>query len=399
MKKIALLIITFVSLLSFLFAQNSEDKIPKTVLEQFSLKLLPVENIYASDAQKNNPLNAEYNVLFDIKSPNEVYPVCRFKIYADYIGLWAIITSADDDLHQLFITDKNGNIISKQKIKCYDPEYIQFDITADYSVVQKYINTERVGFYAEETDGCATYMTATAESEEINRYEYKIEVNGKIVKHYRELSLECVQNFLNTLAWGNYKEAYDLQKNENWGSYEKFSSEQSFGGITGISINELKYLSGNSSEAQIFCDALYRDRINGDADIQQTFFLTNISDKWFITGMNVKNFERRRNYEDDENILRYLDFRLTKLSESGFDFYIEAVAKESCKDEYGHPYINLMGKAEADSFKKAVYTNDDFKLEFNFADNGKQISLSAVGYENRYPQLVHFLGKTFTLKL
>ncbi len=101
---------------------------------------------------------------------------------------------------------------------------------------------------------------------------------------------ETVNEFISSLGAEDYQKAYDLTKNPKWGSYEKFSSPKAFGGISKTTIYEIKIVESSKSEATVYADVEYIDKVNGNSRFKQNFYLKKDEKNWKIVNMKlVKN--------------------------------------------------------------------------------------------------------------
>lgn len=101
-----------------------------------------------------------------------------------------------------------------------------------------------------------------------------------------------VQEFLYDLGDRNYTAAYSRQQNPSWGSFEQFSSKKSFGGINGISIDDIILNYENDNEASVYVDYVAYDPVNKDGRYKQDFILNKIGQDWKIVKVNNIKIEQ-----------------------------------------------------------------------------------------------------------
>jgi hypothetical protein len=112
--------------------------------------------------------------------------------------------------------------------------------------------------------------------------------------------IDIVNLFVESLGKKDFETAYNLQKVESWGNYEKFSSTSSFGGINATSINEIKKLDDEEGKTVIYVDAYYYDPINGNNQYKQNFYLEKINEEWKITKLKVVDTEETITKDNSE---------------------------------------------------------------------------------------------------
>ncbi|MEA3452570.1 MAG: hypothetical protein U9Q83_11815 [Bacteroidota bacterium] len=106
-----------------------------------------------------------------------------------------------------------------------------------------------------------------------------------------EVNIESAEtvlsNFLEYLGAQRYSDAYAQTNNPDWGSYDKFKSKKSFGGITGIYVKEMKVVYEGGYNATIYAEVKYIDPTNGTNTFKQNFFLEKSGEVWLITKMEL----------------------------------------------------------------------------------------------------------------
>lgn len=100
-------------------------------------------------------------------------------------------------------------------------------------------------------------------------------------------AVKLVRSFIEDLGNRDFKSAYSKQNNKNWGSYEKFSSTSSYGGITSTEIKEIRANYEYGSEAEIYVYYYSYDPSNKDGWYKQTFTVKKFGDNWKIVKSKV----------------------------------------------------------------------------------------------------------------
>lgn len=101
-----------------------------------------------------------------------------------------------------------------------------------------------------------------------------------------------VRGFLNDLGSRNFYAAYSRAQNPSWGSLEQFSSKSSYGGITGVSIDDVNLNYENGNEASVYADYTAYDPINKDGVYKQDFILNKIGQEWKIVKVTNLKIEQ-----------------------------------------------------------------------------------------------------------
>lgn len=108
--------------------------------------------------------------------------------------------------------------------------------------------------------------------------------------------------FIEALGKRNFTNAYECCKNESWGSLEKFSSSESFGGINNTAINEIIQEPDEKGNAVVYVNASYFDSINGDKRFKQKFHLQQYGGQWKITKLSIIENENISNNSDSKKV-------------------------------------------------------------------------------------------------
>ncbi len=98
-----------------------------------------------------------------------------------------------------------------------------------------------------------------------------------------------VSGFINDLGSQDFRGAYSKQRNSSWGSYDRFSSIKSFGGITSTSISSITTNYEFQSEASVTVDYFSYDPYNKNGRYKQEFILSKYNNDWKIE--KVKNIQ------------------------------------------------------------------------------------------------------------
>ncbi len=93
--------------------------------------------------------------------------------------------------------------------------------------------------------------------------------------------------FLEKLGKRDYAGAYEHQKNEEWGTYEKFSSTKAFGGIVKTTATVMDIPVDENGKKMIYAEVTYQDEVNGDKTFKQKFYLQSFGGAWKIVDMKV----------------------------------------------------------------------------------------------------------------
>jgi len=396
MKKIILLL----SVLSFIntsgIAQSAELD---ATLKYFEKTDLPIGSEEITYKEGVKPMPEGFDLLFQSSAKKTVYPYYSFKPNDNFTSFLYMI-SDDEGKEELSLGNYNewGDLVSRIKIPYDVNNGIGFNVKPDYVIEQIKFDQGQGGVYERNGNGCATYISFSNPTE-THVDMYKIMPDGDIAVLDKYNALETVNIFVQSLSDGDLIPAYYAQQNKKWGSLEHFSSKKAFGGINYIQVNEIKYVSGNNKRATVFCDAVYFDSTNGDTDIKQNFIVTDTLGNWYITGMKIVKFKKRRNYDEPEGELKHLDFLLSNMTSENFDFSIEAVSYDECEDAYaGDPYVQIEGKAEYTDYNQAVYSKDSCSVYFFFTDDGKELTLTATNYKEKYKKLDMVLNKSFKIR-
>ena len=96
-----------------------------------------------------------------------------------------------------------------------------------------------------------------------------------------------ISAFLSELGNMQCAAAFLRSENPNWGDYSDFTSANSFGGISGVTINELTLYPNEGDMAVVYADVFYEDKINGSNTYKQKFYLKQYGDEWKIVDMKL----------------------------------------------------------------------------------------------------------------
>lgn len=388
MKKFTIILLTvFIS-----FSANAQLQEAK---KYFDEKKLPVDQSEIEPIKNIEPLSGNLKLPFG-ETDEKVYPQFRFKVH-DYFEAFVFTLVDAQGISKLMmnIYDEYENLISETELDYAPFGDIGFLIDAKYHAQKVVLEQNRIGFWVSEDNKCASYMTVHDPVETYTDL-FTINRDGDIKYFSKYLAQSTVEIFLNALSEQNFTGAFYTQKIASWGNFDHFASKKAFGGITNIAIDSLSYISGDDKKAHVFCNATYYDKINGDADIEQIFTLSYTEGNWYITGMKIKSFKKRRDYIDETDSFKDLTLKLSNITNTGFDFEIEAVSSKLCPDEYQNPYVNVSGKAKYTDTNHAIYKDGIFSMSFIFS--GNQLTLSAKNYQVKYKNLNLVLNKTYKIR-
>ncbi len=348
---------------SIYYTYNGEVTFDK-FLSFFTDTILPLGTEVATKVYNNKLIPTEFNKFID-EEDYYLCPTVKFKIH-NFIAI-VVSQNYNEELglgnFYLYLFDKQGNIVSKKDLGyLYGmPETFDFYIDENYNFSWSYhfsplMNAE---WYYQDNGTAYSLSGRGDENEEKN---YKIMSDGSFAS--LEPGLDEVNNFLEKLSWGDFDGAFEMQQNPTWGDLDKFSSIKAFGGIADIEIIETKFISENNNLAEIYCEAIYKDTINGDMRIKQNFYLNKINKEWIITKMKVLEFQKIATYQC--NNFKYSKLELENITDKGFDFDLIVVAPESNDD--GNFAGEIYGTASYDDEhnSSATYKTDDGALNFTF---------------------------------
>lgn len=97
-----------------------------------------------------------------------------------------------------------------------------------------------------------------------------------------------VTKFLNNLSSQNFKAAYEVADNPNWGSYDKFSNPNSgFGSVKNISVKNIAvpYNKDNSANVNVTYDVT--DKNGKTTSLNVTYGLKSVNNNWKITTYKI----------------------------------------------------------------------------------------------------------------
>ncbi len=169
--------------------------------------------------------------------------------------------------------------------------------------------------------------------------------NTEIVKENSQTPENTIKSFIEDLGKKDYKSAYEKAKVKKWGDYEKFSSEKSFGSISGTEIKNIEQKPDKNGNAVINATVFYADPVNGDNTFEQVFELSKFSGEWKIVSVSlVKHKKVTFSKEEVEKEIqkfvlqnyKVFDFAIGDLNNDNIDDVIliqcEIVEDENCGD-------------------------------------------------------------------
>jgi class 3 adenylate cyclase len=94
--------------------------------------------------------------------------------------------------------------------------------------------------------------------------------------------VEEVKSFINDVGTGNLKSAFNRHKNELWTDYNKFSTNEFFGGIDSSIVNNYSLKTSDSLEAVVYVEYSLYCEGNRNGKYEQNFLLTKFDTAWKI---------------------------------------------------------------------------------------------------------------------
>lgn len=126
-----------------------------------------------------------------------------------------------------------------------------------------------------------------------NGFDVHMEHSSRMKRSNIDNAKERLETFLTSLGRRNFQVAYQLHNIKAWGSFENFSSNRQFGGITSLSIigriSATEYIPVNSDRAKVDFSVRYKavDPVNDDCSngmiYDQVFRLEGQGQSWKIT--------------------------------------------------------------------------------------------------------------------
>lgn len=336
-------------------------------LSHFEEVKVPFEYRVESFFPEPKYLPENYNKFVGLENSEypSIIPFIRFSPLENIESV-LFVTSNADDFGSLYLCNfKNGTLTSTQTFDFIPDMMMEFQqiVVDEYgNFYENYQSHPRVEFWQYEGYGIAYNMRATGDAEKYESSKGQITHEGKVLEGIPYL--DVVQDFLTNLGDGEFEKAFALQENKNWGNFEKFASADAFGGIYAVFADSLSILSKTESKAEIYCNATYKDSINGSAEVSQTFTVSKQNNEWKITDMKVSKYDLKEKYFC--NNFYEAEFSMSNISPQMFDFYLFVVSDKP-EDTYDQKYAGeIYGEAQFLDENHAIYDNGKCKIDFYF---------------------------------
>lgn len=97
-----------------------------------------------------------------------------------------------------------------------------------------------------------------------------------------------VSKFLSNLSAQNFRAAYEVSENPNWGSYDKFSNPTTgFGSISGVSVKKIASPNIQGNSASVNASYEIKDKEGKTTPLNVTFSLKNVNGEWKISNYQI----------------------------------------------------------------------------------------------------------------
>lgn len=164
----------------------------------------------------------------------------------------------------------------------------KIDVSVEIKTTKKAFKKSKMGILVNSNMLAGSSPTTTInENENIETVEPIVEEVGQNNKPIADPK-STVSKFLSNLSAKNFKGAYDVSDNPNWGSYDKFSNPISgFGNIKAVSVKKISSpnIDGNSASVNATYDIEDKDGKSISLDV--TFSLKNINGEWKISNYQI----------------------------------------------------------------------------------------------------------------
>ncbi len=365
----------FFAILLIVSASQSQNVDFKSFKTQFPQETLPFMHEFdPSYYDQSDCLSLEYSCWFfnNRYEERKIIPIAGFSVYED-LWLNCFLLGNDTELESIYfcVYDNSENLRDSISYGVYFSGAMIFTvirIDEFYNVLVNLSSMERMYFWQESQNHCASLLTACGERKESSDKRMKILQNGTIFKDVLPLSL--IEDYLFAMSIGNFEEAYSMQKVPAWGTFEQFSSTSAFGGICNVDIDSVKLVYEDDNTAQVICHALYTDTVNWGAEITQTFYLRMDSSSCYIEKMTVgsNSFERKMRYSNSNFI--YSQFDMSEIDEDGFNFSLQNVSIDKDIRNKMNKSGEISGYAKFISTDHAIY-EENCTLHFYFKGRSK----------------------------
>ncbi len=92
-----------------------------------------------------------------------------------------------------------------------------------------------------------------------------------------------------------------MQKNDDWGDLEQFSSKSAFGGIVSSEIKKISQQADQDGKAVVYAEVFYSDATNGDETFKENFYLKQFGGEWKIVDMKLATGNETNNSNNQDN--------------------------------------------------------------------------------------------------
>ncbi len=345
---------------------TKQDSTFADFLSYFQEKTVPYSFSYLEQCN-NSPLPKRYSNILN-NSGDKIIPIAKINIRDKYIGVFFGDENTDHPCYRyFFIYDKKGDFIDQWTISDDDlyrneEEYTIFVMDQFFNIFieDAFLGRTQTWIYDDDTK-TATFMSGRTNFVYTNLEELSIQNNGEI--EYDIAALDTVENFLNYLGQDK-KQAFKLEKIATWGSFYKFSSLKSFGGVSFVNIDSISVQKETENKAEIYCNADYIDKINGNSHIKQLFYLSKTGGKWFISDMKILHFEKYADYLCKN--FNFGQLSLSNIKNKGFDFDLLVVS--SLPDNEDEKYAGeIISSAKYLTPSHAIFRDGKAQLDFYFS--------------------------------
>ena len=218
---------------------------------------------------------------------------------------------------------------------------------------------------------------------------YEKNYNTKVVEELPSTEIGTIEAFINNLGEMNYKAAYNKSKVKLWGNYEKFSSTKAFGGIVETRIDKIEQLANENGKAVVYVEAFYADKVNGNNNYKQKFFLQQFGTDWKIVGMKLIGSKKAKsaniNYSGEyliENRGTYVTvskhLSLKKIKKNQYSFRVTVVEGSDDEQMEAGGMGDFFGDDEgviSIVSGKAQYKREGIKYDFVFFKSSVKLSV------------------------
>lgn len=220
-----------------------------------------------------------------------------------------------------------------------------------------------------------SFLSCNSESEEPNQNEnYTTTINSSF--YNANTPDGALRLFLERLGNRDYSGAYELQKNDEWGTPEKFSSKSSFGGIVKTSIKTIESPKDEAGKKMIYAEVTYYDEENGDKTFKQNFYLQSFGGIWKIVDMKVVKDKDDKNEKAILSIAGKYSFYYTEDVSSQGIAEISVLNDKSVNYKISITSLGITEFTEGVAIKKSsnIYEAKSEKLVLQFSTNKLEVT-------------------------